>query len=211
MKVAIKFEGHDAENRLKELGLTFEDLTTSLSAGYLARSSCTNNDVPMYPGITQFNHTVRMLRQRLIPRGWEKSDKGGYSRIISPCGKYAIAVSSGCDFTGKAEYAPSTRHPKGNCTEDIVKANCTQLNFFSDNSQSDEEESNTKTTLILLYYDDENEIRGELSLPEAIQGGYITGWAERIILPIQKIDDFSILKEPDFGPEIEIEINKKEQ
>lgn len=213
MKKKKIFQDINADNRLNELGLETRILTDSLQKGYVARTFCNDNDAPMFAGITQWNYIIRSLREHLIPKGWKKSDKANYCRVISPCGKFSISIFSGCVNTGISELEPTTRNSKGSCTEDIVKANCQQLNIFHNVIELNEpdNEYDAKTTWILLYYTDNEEIRAELSLPKSIKGGFITGWSERIILPSQSINNDPVIinKDPDFGPEIEIELKRK--
>ena len=95
MNPVLRFEMLDVTVRLAELGLSAVVLRESVMEGMQARSECTPNDPPLFPGFTTWARTVRCLRERLIPIpfGWNASDEGGYSLVVSPSGKIAIAVA----------------------------------------------------------------------------------------------------------------------
>ncbi|MDD3012289.1 MAG: hypothetical protein PHC34_01125 [Candidatus Gastranaerophilales bacterium] len=201
---ATVFQDEAAEKRLTQLGLPVTILLKASATGYLAKSSCTRNDAPMIPGINQWNSTGRSLREDLIPKGWEKSDDNNYSCIISPCKTFRIVAFSGNLYTGKPLLTPSNRTNKGPCTIQVIKNNTKQLNLWGKEDQPD-----IITTWILLFYDDKKELRTELSLPAAMDKGYITGWFERIILPSQPIDDnFSKITKV-YESSIDIDIRKR--
>jgi hypothetical protein len=65
-------------------------------------------------------------------------------------------------------------------------------------------------TWILLFRATGTELRAELSLPVNMdEGGQIRLWRERIILPSQPLDTAFTIPEPDFGPDVEIEIQRR--
>lgn len=208
METKIHFKHHDVDSALARLGLTQEPLGEAIKAGYLAWSSTTANDAPFYPALSQWNRTVRELREGLLPLGWSKSDEGNYSLTIDPTGEIALAVASGCPNTGKADALPTTKCPKGPSTVDAVLANAAQLELFPKVVLPPSEDD--RITWLLLFHRDEKEIRAELSLPASIDNdGKIDGWQERIILPPVPLDPIVTSTTPDFGPDVDIEVRRR--
>lgn len=112
-------------------GLTLDDLRQALMGGILARSTCTENDPPYFPGATFHGVTTRSFREQVLSRGWTKNDTRGYSRTISPDETVAIVVASGDEWTGRVDdhpnprmrRQPKTTQSKGPLTESVVEAN----------------------------------------------------------------------------------------
>lgn len=84
MLTAVRVEAFDVDAALAELGLELETLLEVARAGVLAWASTTANDPPSFPGSTQWARMVRDLRERLLPRGWTKSDESNYSTVVDP-------------------------------------------------------------------------------------------------------------------------------
>jgi hypothetical protein len=152
-----------------------------------------------------------MLREQLAVRGWERSNEGGFPTIVGPRKDFALCVSSGDQNTGIAAKIPSTKNHKGPRTADRVESNA-QLLLFPDMETQIRFDDPGISTWFLLFYTDEQEVRSELSLPVVMDGGQISRWKERIILPpISRDGGDGVRKpiEPDFGPDIDIEIRRK--
>jgi hypothetical protein len=211
MKTAVYHAPEDIENALARLGLTAAPLTQAIQHGHLARCSCTANDAPNAPGYYQWNATLRGLREGLVVHDWSRCDDGNYATIVSPDGSIAISVASGNIDTGSPAANPCTRSSKGPNTAAAVHINAAQLELFPRSSPPPVHDGNeTRATWLLLFYTDAKEIRSELSLPVSIDAeGNIMAWKERIILPAQPIDSDVSLPEPDFGPDVNIEISRQ--
>ena len=69
---------NEVDTALAALRLTRTPLLNAVMAGLLARTTCTENDPPFFPGIYQWGRTVRALREGLIPLGWSRSDEGNF-------------------------------------------------------------------------------------------------------------------------------------
>jgi len=205
----LHVEPFDVATRLKALGLSVDILSDAIRAGYQGWSSCTELDPPMYPGISMWANIVRRLRQRVLAEGWTYSDEGNYSTVLSPDGTFALAIATGDENTGNSSIQPTTQSPKGPRTISAVQVNEAQLVFGF--IVSEEEDRNSQngddkaTTWILLVHRNNTVINAELSHPLDIDDNQrISGWHERIILPIV---EFSPDEEIDFNDNDEVTID----
>lgn len=191
MQQVIRFEGADVATRLAQLGLEQADLHEPVSQGMFARSECTPNDPPLAPGLITWLRTVRVLREKLIPKQWTRSDEGNYPLVVNPEGNVAIAVASGDENTGNANANPMTKSPKGPRTQSAIEVNQYQNSLFEAFPEFEIPETphNDRITWILLQHYDQakKEVRFELSLPSSYSGK-IDGWNERIILTALPFD-----------------------
>lgn len=205
----LHIQPEEVDAALGGLGLTREPLLEAVIAGLLARDACTSNDPPFLPGIYQWGRTVRALREGLAPLGWSRSDEGNFCTAVEPDGRFAIAVASGCGYTGQAgPEMPTTKRRKGPSTADAVHANA-QLYLFEEFAPAATRKPD-RVTWVLSFHSDGEEIRAELSLPDSIgDDGHIDGWRERIILGSQPLDDDTATAAPDFGPDPTIDVRRK--
>jgi hypothetical protein len=212
MKAAIWSDPLDVETALERLGIAAAPLILAVNRGHLAAISRTANDAPNAAGFYQWNETLRTLREELAVLGFTRSNNRGYSTALRGDKRMAIAVSSGDEGTGIALANPSTKQVKGPCTIAAVSSNAAQIEMFPDEvlmsvPALDDIEC---LTWLLLFHAAGMELRAELSLPVTMDaGGQIRAWRERIILPSQPLDAPFILPEPDFGPDVEIEIQRR--
>ncbi len=212
MKVAIWSEPDDVEAALARLGLAVAPLAAAVSRGHLAAISRTSNDAPNAAGFYQWNETLRTLREELASFEFTRSNNRGYSTALRADKRMAIAVSSGDEGTGLPKANPSTKQVKGPCTVAAVSSNAAQLELFpalvlmAPPASIDAD----CLTWILLFRAATSELRAELSLPVNMDDtGQIRAWRERIILPSQPLDATFNIPEPDFGPDVEIEIHRR--
>lgn len=178
----------EVDNRLAQLGLEETRLGEIVKRGYVAFASCTPNYPPLYPGFSAWATMVRGLREYLLPAGWERSDENNYSLAINAAGTVAIAVATGDDATGRADFQPTTKSSKGPSTVSAVTGNQLQLDLIfppvdlppaARPAASGEQ----RMTWILLVHRAHGEVRCELSLPTSMgPDGRVDGWQERIIL-----------------------------
>jgi len=99
----------------------------------------------------------------------------------------AIVVATGDERTALADHEPGPKHSRGYATEQAIHANG-QLSFEFGTlihvTQAGQAAGlGALRTWLLLYYAAAGAFQVELSLPEAIEGGRITRWTERILLP----------------------------
>jgi len=210
MQISVWQKPDDVEATLVRLGLSLAPLQRAVVAGHVSRISRTANDAPNAAGFYQWNETLRVLREELIPTRWERRDDGNLPTIMRPDHKVSLAVSSGNQSTGKSDETPQTRGQKGASTAAVVYLN-RQLELFPARPRLARPEEGTHQTWVLLYYATPQELRSELSLPVSMSvRGHISEWTERIILPVQPLEpETAIRPEPDFGPDVEITIQRR--
>jgi hypothetical protein len=171
-----------AVDRLTELGLTVSIIERVVRRADAEASTCTEFDPPIMEGLTRWARTNRYLREELVPLGWDYDNPRNLARTIHPDGQFAIVAATGDELTGLAGMLPTTKHAKGDATIHAVHANFEQLTLFELGGSLDDN-GDGLLTWFLLFHSEEHEFRAEVSLPNQIIEGRITGWAERIILP----------------------------
>lgn len=176
--------------RLKELGLSLEDLDYALRGADAEARTWSAMAPPVMPGLARWAKTNELLRLRLLPRGWTQDNPRLMPRTISPRRTHVIVAAAGDAATGFPDANPTTRYAKGIETAKAVEVNV-QLAFGFEGLFGWPEPSDHATqgdameTWLLLYDVAETEIRAELSLASAISAtGFVGAWRERIILPV---------------------------
>ncbi len=190
---------HEVDRRLHDLGLTSEVLRRAIRAGELERVSCTDLDPKSFPGTAAWAFTVRSIREQLLPQGWRYQNKKNLPLVIEPVRRIALVVTSGSAATGDSTLEPTTKYPKGPVVAGQVQVNRRQFLLFGESQFSPlplQSELITWLLLIRVEYRPQNEDIGEhvafceLSLPSEInEKGFVTVWAERIILDPVKLDE----------------------
>jgi hypothetical protein len=216
---AVFKEQFDVDRELSKLGLKQEWLLKAVRAAFAARVACTLNHPPLYAGISSWAEAVRMVREELLPEGFERSNESNLPFTVNKSGTMAIAVATGDEYTG-TDTSPCTKNPKGPRIRNAVDVNQLTLPLqFGDIPVSPEalESIRKRDTWILLLHTDieSGEIRSELSRPVNVNSeGRVDGWNTRIILESIPFDgsDIKILGDGDNGPqspEIIVEIKRR--
>jgi hypothetical protein len=206
-----------AVDRLAELGLSTELVERVVRRADAEASICTALDPPIMEGLTRWGRTNRFLREELIPAGWSFDNPRNLPRTIHPSGDFAIVATTGDELTGLAELLPATKYAKGYATIQAVEVNEQLTLDFGDFDLSPNgraADPDVLLTWLMLFHVDEDGFRVELSLPNAIDDGRITGWAERIILPVFPRDDdrLAAAARPDGADQDErivVEVNRR--
>lgn len=163
-------------------GLTPDMFRDVLTQGLNARSAVTEAHPPTAAGTLQWIDVVAVLRTILSAEGWRILDVRNSPLIISPDERVAIVAMTGSPETGQdVASQPTNRAEKGTVTGQFVKDNQEQYLLFAQHAA--EHQGMVVWVLLYCYDRDRNEVRAELSLPSGFDGGYITDWAERLILP----------------------------
>jgi hypothetical protein len=185
--VTVVAVDHVAQDRLQQLGLSTGVLVRALLRADAEAKMTTGLEPPTAGGTTRYNKTVGFLREELVPLGWQFDNTRNFCRTVHPTDAFSIVTSSGDEFTGVdlPGLKPSTKYPKGELTALAVQQNADQgvLDFGADFEEPVSEPGPLENTWFLLQRVTGDEIYAELSLPTVIEGGLITDWQERIILP----------------------------
>ena len=215
MAAVVHEHPFDARRRLAELGVSLDATIKALSAGQVARLSCTDNDPPFIPGTEAWRFVVRTLRDELVPTGvWQKADPGNFSLIINDKRKINIVVASGDMLTRLSrDTDPKTRHLKGAFTEAVTLRNKYTGGLFPEVISEEVRIALSileYPTWILLIYITDDEIRAELSYPDKIEGGQIVSWKERIFIPDTADHPGSVINPvKDTDPDIDVPVRRK--
>lgn len=211
---SIVHRGADAKARLAELGLTLEVLEQALHYGHNGAERTTGSHSKIAAGTYRWHETVAALRSALVAERWAQKDDLNAPRIISPDGKVSLMVATGNQNTGTKQM-PKNATPKGIMTQQDV-----WNNGISDQQAIEEVEAmlagKRPLTWVLLYFYSakRNHLRAELSLPavQGMEGGYITRWDERIVLPTIEFEAGQSLSDaqPDTTPGIDFFIEDAE-
>jgi hypothetical protein len=149
---------------------------------------CTPLDPPIMEGLTRWARTNRFLREELVPLGWRFDNPRNLPRTIHPGGQFAIVATTGDDVTGLAGLLAGLlagpKYAKGYATARAVEVNEQLTLDFGDFGPGDLPPRDHLLTWLLLFHTGDDGFHVELSLPDRIDDGRITRWAERILLPV---------------------------
>jgi hypothetical protein len=197
------------------MGLSIEALAAAVRMGQDARSSCTENDPPSETGLHGWGRTVRGLRENARPLGWTRFHDGRIHGVINADGTIVIAVSTGDAATGRPGLSPKTAYPKGDRMQDAVRRNAAQLCLAIDLDIVPIRKVVAPAPRCLLWilvtHEDDDEVRFELSLPDAVgEDERVDGWVERVILaPIAIDPTLKERTEADMEPDLDIPLTRK--
>lgn len=117
-------EDDDASQLLAAIGIPSDDvLKQAARDGEFSRDNCHEYHPPSFAGSASWADTLRSLAVAMKPLDWRREERNGLSVLVSPSGKYAIAVQLGDKATGIPHMMPATRYPKGIGTLDVVRTN----------------------------------------------------------------------------------------
>lgn len=217
MDTAVYASPPDSGDRLAQLGLDEGCLVEAARRGLLVKAGCTDNHPVQYPGFAAYAETVGALRERLVARGWERSDDGGVALVVDPVRGTAITVATGDDDTGLPDGRPLTKSSKGPKTAAFVTNNLLQAQLFPMRAYEAAPQGPLakQANWILLFHVDARlrELRCELSRPVSMDAeGRVDGWIERIILASTPLDDDTVVVAAPDGPtppNVDVEITKR--
>ena len=119
----------------------------------------------------------------MADKGWQPLDRRNSPLIISQDQRIAIVVMTGDAETGRdSERQPRNQAEKGGVTQSYVEANSQAKLLYADAlTQAEQQGASGTQVWVLLYHYDKmlDEVRFE---PNDFHKGYITSWAERLIL-----------------------------
>ncbi|MCX4490006.1 hypothetical protein OG890_39665 [Streptomyces anulatus] len=214
-------EAHQADARLKQLGVSKELFEEALDwAGAEARM-CTGFDAPAMAGITFWSRTNRYLAEYLTDPEkqdpvWKYTARDSILRVVHPSGSHAITAVSGSGGVGDPDSSVRSKNPKGRVMAQLVENNVRyerggQGVFSSRDEIEFGGELDSMPLWFLLYEQNEaGELSAELSLPVKMEGKYVNEWSERIPLFIHTDPglDIALLDAPDNGDDLDFDIRK---
>jgi hypothetical protein len=193
------WQGADALQRLSELDIDAEAITTAIRAGELSARQADEFSPVTAAGTQQWNGTVQELRRNLAIDGWLVRNPNNSPRIVRPDGQLSIGVVSGNYNTGVPFKQPRNAHPLGPTVDAAVARNrfgevAGQLALDSIEDAAIADAASTPrldpNTWILLYVNDPiTGVRAELSHPDSTGDRFISHWRERIIIPMENTMD----------------------
>lgn len=211
MRVLVHAEVWEASKRLKELGLTIEQLIDVVKASVAGRGNCTDNDPPAAPGWSSWQMGTRRLREIYRKQGWEKDDTNQFSTIINHGRRIKISFCNTDDGTAIQNRIPRNRSRKGVIAERVTDVN--KSGYLFPEMESEDALKNTadyETWYLCVYAEDEF-VRAELSRPSEFDSGYFTAYSERIF--ILRPDEWKELdfanKDDDLIEDLEINVRRK--
>jgi hypothetical protein len=213
----ILTEPFEVRNRLAELGIDEEDLSYAVTRGAAAGFECNDNHPPQSAGYYRWAETTAAIRERSLPKDWERISDDGLPLTVNSTGTVALTVAGGDENTGRAEKTPSTKSQKGPRISSAVADN-SQFEFLFDGVPLRPEHlvaSEGRMTWVLLIYVDKcsYQIRSELSRPKTMSDDRrIVGWWERIILKSIPFDGDALnipVEDAPKTPELDGEIRRR--
>ena len=146
-----------------------------------------------------------LIRERLLPLGWEVKSHRNDEQIINRTLAASITVKKGDKHTGLPGCPVSQKSPAGELIQEAVMQNG-QLLLFPHNAPPERLQR-----WFLLVYDDGSYARAEFSLPIALSknGRRFAQFARRIIIPVEAgMNDVILLNPGDTQDDFEIKVKK---
>jgi hypothetical protein len=114
--------GFPADERLRQLDLTADELCDAAHVGYTHAADCTDHDSQSLPGTLAWGKGIGHLRDLTKPRGWKDRDSN-YETVVHPSSSRGVALAAGTADTGRHDGVPGTKPPKGPATSRAVNRN----------------------------------------------------------------------------------------
>jgi hypothetical protein len=175
--VAPVFVGSAAEIRLQKLGMPgTEVLVDALQDGASGARATTENHPVAYRGQRMWGETVASLREGLKGHGWDGEYLSGVDLVRHRSSGVAVVVTAGDSATGLPNYRPQVRYERCGVVQALVNGGYDTLWEAAKRPEWE--------VWFLLHRLDGLSLQAELSLPAEIgTNGWVTGWAERVLLP----------------------------
>ena len=200
------YEGEAADTRLAQLGIpSAAPLCDALAAGASAYRS-TNADHPdSYKGSRMWGETTMVLRRVLRPFGWDRGELIGLQMVTNARHGRAVVVTAGSPGSGDPEcLIPQVRYKRRTVMTHLV--NGVQAGLFDDFV----DEHPVWDVWCLLHHVRRDRVDAELSSPRGIdREGWVTSWAERIILPSIGFGPAARADVPSPAPDPQVDISRR--
>lgn len=191
MNAVVYKHAMDVDRRLRELGLSRDELLEVVLAAVLGKSSCTDNDPPGAFGWMAWKEGCRRFRELFLSKkGFARSNDEGVPWVVDVIRSNRFTVANTDEGTGLVEphRQPQQCSKKGPATDRAVSAN--QLSLFESSGESPlapspisyKRQPNRQLTWYLCIYSEGDVVRAELVCPKHMDGGYFLDFYERIII-----------------------------
>ena len=167
-----------AEARLRALHIPgAHALIQAVGHGAQAARSTTPFHPRAYRGQRMWAETHAALGNLLHGDGWAPANFLGADLVQHERDGIAIIVTAGDPATGQENYVPQVRYERQEVITGLVNGYADTIFRTSDSERPE------WTIWFLLHYLSGKAIQAELSRPESIHGGWVSTWAERVLLP----------------------------
>lgn len=217
MPAVVRSETWDVERRLADLDLTRLVLIDIVKACVGGSGGCTENDPPNARGFESYRHGTRRARELLRGDGWEKDDSGNFCSVVNHKRRFKLVVMNADDGAGLPGRVPQNRCKKGPNSERAATVNQASL-FAPEEAPLPSLDGQPPgvhgyTTWHLCVYISPETVRAELSLLNDFQGGYFTGFFEKIIVlgegDWNLVNIFNDPDQDDGAQEFTVEVKRK--
>lgn len=190
MVARVRQTFQEINSRLSDLDLSRDILLDIVRAAVAAHAGCTDNDPPGARGYESWRAGVRRSREVLLPLGWTRDNSGGYCTCVNHEKMIRLAILNSDDGAGTEDRVPQNRSKKGPNSDRAAAANRTffQPGLFGDDEwpvQDHDAEpvdlSDFATWHLCIHIDNDN-VQADLCMLENFEGGFASGFLEKIIL-----------------------------
>jgi hypothetical protein len=171
----------DIARELTALGFSVAAMRDIALVWGAAMRSGTRHLPRTFPATAAWAHSTSRLRDHGVRTGYSPEFERGVELCVNKETGIAIVFCSGNSATGDHRMTPSTKHPRGTCSREVLLA---QTAFFW---RRDDRPENAKryTTWIMLARMTDGKVYTEFSWPATVSAyGHVGRWHARIILPV---------------------------
>lgn len=172
------------ENRIEELtGWKKEELLEVVRRMAAARANCTPFDAPGAAGARAYYDGTEQIRYLgSMHEGWSINDDNNIPSTYSRDRQIKVAVCNTNEGTGLEHGYPQNRQKKGTAVEALVASNHQLYLPGFENVPMIQPKGSGVVFWYLCVYAEGDDVRAELSCPVDCEGGFLSGFRERIIL-----------------------------
>jgi hypothetical protein len=178
---ALWTDPSDIERELDTLGFSVSAMRDIGLVWGGAMRSGTRHLPRTFPATAAWAHSTSRLRDHGVRSGYTAEFDRGVELCVNKESGVAIVFCSGNAATGDCTQTPSTKHPRGTTSREVLLA---QTAFFW---RRDDRPVNAKryTTWIMLARLRDEKVYTEFSWPATVSDrGHVGRWNARIILPV---------------------------
>lgn len=199
----------ESPSHLASLGVSSEQLARVLGGCLAAYRSCTAFDAPTRRLTEVYFEAVRLLREELVPAGWEWDNADQQPRVFHRGRGVAIVFASGDANTGKPFPHAKTRRAKGEATQLKIATNQQLALDFT--GTDDAHTTQDLITYVLLVAVVGEDLVAELSIPAAMDAsGHVDTWTTRVLLEPMKTTSVPVSSpEQHSGPVFDVAVQRR--